>query len=176
MDARVFRIDDAGRKLVRIFFEDVWEKGTPVIQTKNMQEGTKRRGRIIDKYDVTGNNCTTHSVEAIKKSGSNLFNNGYRSITTQLPQEIEEDFTIPISLQTYLENKASSFLSFLVIEMTSEFKKHFKNIKNESQISMGRSATIQYVAAQSSATGGSVSPYSGGTVGGLLGSTYDDVL
>jgi len=39
---------------------------------------------------------------------------------------------------------------------------------------MGESAKIQQAAADSAAIAGSTSPYSGGTVDGSLGSTYDD--
>lgn len=70
MGARAFRIDDADPKITRNFFENLWNSGATPIQTPNMQDGTKRRGRTIDKYDVTGSNCTIHSVEGIKFAGS----------------------------------------------------------------------------------------------------------
>ncbi|WP_228275955.1 hypothetical protein [Klebsiella pneumoniae] len=60
MGARAFRIDDADPKIIRKFFENLWNGGATPIQTPNMQDGTKRRGRTIDKYDVTGN-CLYHS-------------------------------------------------------------------------------------------------------------------
>lgn len=73
MGARAFRIDDADPKIIRKFFENLWNGGVTPIQTPNMQDGTKRRGRTIDKYDVTGSNCTTHSVEGLKFAGSKVF-------------------------------------------------------------------------------------------------------
>ncbi|HGR4958777.1 PAAR domain-containing protein [Klebsiella aerogenes] len=174
MGARAFRIDDADPKITRKFFENLWNGGVAPIQTPNMQDGTKRRGRTIDKYDVTGSNCTTHSVEGIKFAGSKLFDHGYTSTTTQLPIDIEEDFTIPVSLQSYLESKSADYSSMLVVEMTSTFKQQYPNIENKSLQPMGGSAKIQQAAADSAAVAGSTSPYSGGTVGGSLGSTYDD--
>lgn len=174
MGARAFRIDDADPKITRNFFENLWNGGVAPIQTPNMQDGTKRRGRTIDKYDVTGSNCTTHSVEGIKFAGSKLFDHGYTSTTTQLPIDIEEDFTIPVSLQSYLESKSADFSSMLVVEMTNTFKQHYPNTENKSPQPMGGSAKIQQAAADSAAVAGSTSPYSGGTVGGSLGSTYDD--
>ena len=173
MGARAFRIDDADPELIRKFFEKLWNNGVSPIQTPKMQDGTIRRGRTIDKYDVTGNNCTTHSVEGIKFAGSKLFEHGYTS-TTQLPIDIEEDFTIPVSLQSYLESKSADYSSMLVVEMTSTFKQQYPNIENKSPQPMGGSAKIQQAAADSAAVAGSTSPYSGGTVGGSLGSTYDD--
>ncbi|WP_117147087.1 hypothetical protein, partial [Klebsiella pneumoniae] len=174
MGARAFRIDDADPKIIRKFFENLWNGGVTPIQTPNMQDGTKRRGRTIDKYDVTGSNCTTHSVEGLKFAGSKVFEHGYTSTTTQLPIDIEEDFTIPVSLQRYLESKSADFSSILVVEMTNTFKQQYPNIENKSPQSMGGSAKIQQSAADSAAVAGSTSPYSGGTVGGSLGSTYDD--
>ena len=174
MGARAFRIDDADPKITRKFFENLWNGGVAPIQTPNMQDGTKRRGRTIDKYDVTGSNCTTHSVEGIKFAGSKLFDHGYTSTTTQLPIEIEEDFTIPVSLQSYLESKSADFSSMLVVEMTNTFKQQYPNTENKIPQPMGGSAKIQQAAADSAAVAGSTSPYSGGTVGGSLGSTYDD--
>jgi len=174
MGARAFRIDDADPELIRKFFEKLWNNGESPIQTPKMQDGTIRRGRTIDKYDVTGNNCTTHSVEGFKFAGSNVFEHGYTSTTTQLPIDIEEDFTIPVSLQSYLESKSADFSSMLVVEMTNTFKQQYPNTENKSPKPMGGSAKIQQAAADSAAVAGSTSPYSGGTVGGSLGSTYDD--
>ncbi|WP_296235869.1 PAAR domain-containing protein [uncultured Enterobacter sp.] len=174
MGARAFRVDDADPELIRKFFEKLWNNGVSPIQTPKMQDGTIRRGRTIDKYDVTGNNCTTHSVEGIKFAGSKVFEHGYTSTTTQLPIDIEEDFTIPVSLQSYLETKSADYSSMLVVEMTSTFKQQYPNIENKSPQPMGGSAKIQQAAADSAAVAGSTSPYSGGTVGGSLGSTYDD--
>lgn len=174
MGARAFRIDDADPELIRKFFEKLWNNGVSPIQTPKMQDGTIRRGRTIDKYDVTGSNCTTHSVEGIKFAGSKVFEHGYTSTTTQLPIDIEEDFTIPVSLQSYLETKSADYSSMLVVEMTSTFKQQYPNIENKSPQPMGGSAKIQQAAADSAAVAGSTSPYSGGTVGGSLGSTYDD--
>lgn len=174
MGARTFRIDDADPKLTRKFFENLWNDGAIPIQTPNMQDGTKRRGRTIDKYDVTGSNCTTHSIEGIKFAGSKVFKHHYISTMTQLPVGIEEDFTIPVSLQSYLEAKSKDYSSMLVVEMTNTFKQQFPNIDNQGPQPMGGSAKIQQGAADSAAVAGSASPYSGGTVGGSLGSTYDD--
>ncbi|HCM9178859.1 PAAR domain-containing protein [Enterobacter kobei] len=174
MGARAFRIDDADPELIRKFFEKLWNNGVSPIQTPKMQDGTIRRGRTIDKYDVTGNNCTTHSVEGIKFAGSKVFDHGYTSTTTQLPIDIEEDFTIPVSLQSFLESKSADYSSMLVVEMTSTFKQQYPNIENKNPQPLGGSAKIQQAAADSAAVAGSASPYSGGTVGGALGSTYDD--
>lgn len=173
MGARAFRIDDADPTKTRQFFEDLWNKGEPAIRTSEMKETTQRRGRTIDEYDVTGNNCTTHSVEGIKFAGSRVFEHNYTSTTTQIPIESAEDFTIPVSLQRYLESKSSEFSSMTVVEMTGEFKKMYPNKDNLPRYQESPKGKVQHIAAEAAATGDSLSQYSSGTFGGVLGGSYD---
>lgn len=173
MGARAFRIDDADPAKTRQFFEDLWNKGEPAIRTAEMKETTQRRGHTIDEYDVTGNNCTTHSVEGIKFAGSTVFERNYTSLTTQIPIESEEDFTIPVSLQRYLESKSSDFSSMTVVEMTGEFKKMYPNKDNLPRYQELSKGKVQHIAAEAAATGDSLSQYSSGTFGGVLGGSYD---
>lgn len=173
MRARAFRITDANPVMVRKFFEGLWDNGKPAIQTAKMKEATRKRGHTIDEYDVTGSNCTTHSIEGIKFAGSKVFDNSYKSMTTQLPIEAEEDFTIPVSLQRYLVAKGSDFSSMIVVEMTDVFKAIYPNKDNLKPYQESPTGKAQHIAAVSAAAGDSLSPYSGGTVGGLLGSSYD---
>lgn len=174
MGARVFRIDDADPVKTRTFFEDLWNSSKPAIQTSKMPETTRRRGRTIDDYDVTSSNCTTHSVAGIKFAGSRVFEHGYTSTTTQLPIETEEDFTVPVSLQRFLITKGGDMSSMLVVEMTGVFKEQYPNSGNLQPFQETRGGVVQHVAAEGAATGNSLSPYSGGTVGGVLGGTYGD--
>ncbi|MXG71532.1 PAAR domain-containing protein [Escherichia coli] len=173
MGARAFRIDDADPTKTRQFFEDLWNKGEPAVRTSEMKETTQRRGRTIDEYDVTGNNCTTHSVEGIKFAGSRVFEHNYTSTTTQIPIESAEDFTIPVSLQRYLESKSSDFSSMTVVEMTTEFKKMYPNKDNLPRYQESPKGKVQHIAAEAAATGDSLSQYSSGTFGGVLGGSYD---
>ncbi|MGG7447432.1 PAAR domain-containing protein [Kosakonia oryzendophytica] len=172
MGARAFRIDDADPAKTRQFFEHLWNKGEPAIRTSEMKETTQRRGHTIDEYDVTGNNCTTHSVEGIKFAGSTVFEHNYTSLTTQIPIESEEDFTIPVSLQRYLESKSSDFSSMTVVEMTDEFKKMYPNKDNLPRYQESPKGKVQHIAAEAAATGDSLSQYSSGTFGGVLGGSY----
>ncbi|BBT92119.1 hypothetical protein WP8W19C02_37390 [Enterobacter cloacae] len=174
MGARAFRIDDADPVKTRAFFEDLWNSSKPAIQTSKMPETTRRRGHTIDEYDVTGSNCTTHSVAGIKYAGSTVFEHGYTSTTTQLPIEAEEDFTVPVSLQRFLIAKGGDMSSMLVVEMTGVFKEQYPNSGNLQPFQETRGGVAQHVAAEGAATGDSLSPYSGGTVGGVLGGSYGD--
>jgi len=173
MGARSFRIDDADPTKTRQFFEDLWNKGEAAIRTTEMKETTQLRGHTIDEYDVTGNNCTTHSVEGIKFAGSTVFEHNYASSTTQIPIEREEDFTIPASLQRYLASKSSDFSSMTVVEMTDEFKKMYPNKDNLPRYQESPKGKVQHIAAAAAATGDSLSQYSSGTFGGVLGGSYD---
>ncbi|EQA1622784.1 PAAR domain-containing protein [Enterobacter asburiae] len=174
MGARVFRIDDADPVKTRAFFEDLWNSSKPSIQTSNMKATTRRRGHTIDGYDVTGRNCTTHSVEGIKFAGSRVFEHGYTSTTTQLPIDAEEDFTIPVSLQRFLITKGGYMSSMLVVEMTNTFKEQFPNSGNLQPFQETPGGKFQHLVADVAAIGHSLSPYSGGTVGGVLGGSYDN--
>ena len=174
MGARVFRIDDADPVKTRAFFEDLWNSSKPAIHTSKMPETTRRRGHTIDEYDVTGSNCTTHSVAGIKYAGSTVFEHGYTSTTTQLPVEAEEDFTVPVSLQRFLIAKGGDMSSMLVVEMTELFKEQYPNSDNLQPFHETPGGVVQHVAAEGAATGDSLSPFSGGTVGGVLGGSYGD--
>lgn len=170
VNARVFKIDDASRVETRSLFENLWNSGAKPIPTEKMGERTKRRGRVIDVYDLTGSNCTTHTVQVIRKSGSNIFETSYTSTTTQLPIEGMEDFAVPLSLQNYLMRKSSSLNSMQVTEVTNEFKEQYPNIDN---YTLGEENAMEKNLAAGASTLGSASGYSGGTVGGILGGSYD---
>ncbi|MCG0454784.1 PAAR domain-containing protein [Enterobacter cloacae complex sp. ECC445] len=174
MGARVFRIEDADPVKTRAFFENLWNSSKPSFQTSNMKATTRRRGHTIDGYDVTGRNCTTHSVEGIKFAGSRVFEHGYTSKTTQLPIDAEEDFTIPVSLQRFIITKGGDMSSMLVVEMTNTFKKQFPTSGNLQPFQETPGGKFQHLVADTAAIGDSLSPYSGGTVGGVLGGSYDN--
>lgn len=58
--------------------------------------------------------------------------------------------------------------------MTSEFRQQYYNVENKEPSAEGSSAATMGMGAESSASMGSGTPYSGDTFGGSLGSTYDD--
>ncbi|MBI0575616.1 hypothetical protein F6Q01_24810, partial [Pectobacterium parmentieri] len=59
MEAKAFVITDADPTIARLYFEKLWRSGGKVKETIKMGESTKRNGRTVDQYDVTGVNCTT---------------------------------------------------------------------------------------------------------------------
>nr|WP_240354962.1 hypothetical protein [Pectobacterium brasiliense] len=172
MEAKVFIITDADPTIARMYFERLWHSGSKAKETPDMGDDTKRDGHTIDQYDVTGVNCTTHTTKGVKIAGSQIFEGGYTT-HSQIRINYEEDFAVPVSLQRYLERKNGES-SMLVIDMTSEFRKQYPNIngfnpQDESTIRMKA-----FRAAAEIASGvGKMSPYSGGTVGGLLEGMHD---
>ncbi|WP_312312218.1 PAAR domain-containing protein [Atlantibacter sp.] len=171
-NARVFKINDAGIPETRAFFENLWKEGRKPIGIEE-NSATDRTGRSIDSYDVTGSNCTTHTVTGIKAAGSTIFDTSYSSKSTQLPIESEEHFTIPVSLQNYLFSKSRSLQSMAVVEVTGEFKNLYPNVNEQHVSPEGRAGKAKRYAAETMSSIGSISPYSGENVGGVLGD-YDE--
>ena len=168
VNAKAFRIDDADPAITRAYFERLWRNGAPVSPTPTMGDMTRRGGHTIDLYDVTGKNCTTHATDGLKMAGSSVFQGGYTT-HSQMRVESEEDFAVPLSLQRYLMKKSAA-PSMLVVEMTSEFRRQYPNTDGVMPANEDTPDTRAYRAmAETAAALGTVSPYSGGSVGGLLG-------
>lgn len=171
-DARVFKINDAVIPETRAFFENLWKEGRKPIGVEE-NSATDRTGLSIDSYDVTGSNCTTHTVAGIKAAGSTIFDTSYSSKSTLLSIESEEHFTIPVSLQNYLLSKSRSLHSMAVVEVTGEFKNLYPNVNGQHVSPEGRAGKAKRYAAETMSSLGSISPYSGENVGGVLGD-YDE--
>lgn len=168
VNAMAFRIDDADPAITRAHFERLWRNGTPAIPTPTMGDMTRRGGHTIDQYDVTGVNCTTHATDGLKMAGSNLLQGGYTT-HSQMRIESEEDFAVPLSLQRYLMKKSAE-PSMQVVDMTSEFRRQYPNTDGVMPANEDNPDTRKYRAmAEAASAIGTVSPYSGGSVGGLLG-------
>ncbi|KFF69899.1 hypothetical protein IV99_00915 [Pectobacterium brasiliense] len=167
-EAKVFLITDANPAIARLYFEKLWRSGGKVKETIKMGESTKRNGRTVDQYDVTGVNCTTHATKGVKIAGSQIFEGGYTT-HSQIRINYEEDFAVPVSLQRYLERKSGES-SMLVVDMTSEFRNQYPNTDNYTPIS--EDTTLRVVSEVVSGIG-KISPYSGGSVGGLLDGMHD---
>ncbi|MEG5826666.1 PAAR domain-containing protein [Enterobacter bugandensis] len=171
--ARVFLIDDVTPEETRRIFESLWNSGKKPVFTDAMGDRTKRRGKVIDVYDLTGSNCTTHTVQMIKEAGTKIFDTSFTSTTTQLRIKNEEDFTIPVSLQRYLTEKSGALSSMNVLEVTSAFKEQYPNIEHFRPITESFTGQVEEGLANSASAVGSSSGYSGGTIGGVLGGSYD---
>ncbi|MEI7339170.1 hypothetical protein ABRP72_16630 [Pectobacterium carotovorum] len=172
MEAKAFVITDADPAIARMYFEKLWSSGGKAKEIPSMRDSTKRNGHTIDQYDVTGVNCTTHTTKGVKIAGSQVFEGGYTT-HTQIRIDYEEDFSVPVSLQRYLERKNAG-PSMLVVDVTGEFKKQYPNIDGFTPLDESTIRMKAFRAVSEIASGvGKVSPYSGGTVGGLLEGMHD---
>ncbi|HFK2927231.1 TPA: hypothetical protein ACGY8I_004477 [Aeromonas hydrophila] len=120
MGARVFKILDADRELTTHYLDTVYLSGNR--SPKTNRPDSSRYGRVIDTYDLTGNNCTTHSVKAILAAGSSVFQ------SQRFGTQYSEDFTIPASLQHHLQHhlqQVSASASMVAMEVTEQFKRWY---------------------------------------------------
>ncbi|CDH05549.1 conserved hypothetical protein [Xenorhabdus bovienii str. oregonense] len=162
MKAQVYNIRDTDIIAIMGYFKNRWHTGKKIGSTSAM-ESTKKFGRIIDVYDVTGVNCTTQSVKALNYAGSkvsqrkNIFSINYT-----------EDFTIPYSLRIYMNDIDTLRKSMIITDVTSSFRQQMRNTKGLAPLdNVGRKQEASGVGAQSSgALGTQSSGYGGATFGG----------
>ena len=84
-----------------------------------------------------------------------------------------EDFTIPYSLENYLIKRSRDF-DMKVINVTSNFKAKYFNINKTKELeSLGVFQESLGIATKGSGVTGSSTGYSGGTIDGIAGSSYD---
>lgn len=164
MGARVFKILDADRELTTHYLDTVYLSGNR--SPKTNRPDSSRYGRVIDTYDLTGNNCTTHSVKAILAAGSSVFQSQRFGI------QYSEDFTIPASLQHHLQQVSAS-ASMVAMEVTEQFKRWYPTAINVTEAEKGGAGALIGAAADSAGVVGSSTGYSVGTIGGSSGGLYD---
>lgn len=172
--ARVFKITDADIHKTENYFQRLWKAGVIPKLPAGAGDLTIKNGRSIDIYDVTGNNCTTHIVKGLKQSGTKIFEETYTPIRTQYPIEREEAFTVPVSLQNYLDSKKHNLKKRDVIEVTGEFMSQYPNHENLKPSEKGIKTQLFELVTFSAGIGGEVTSVDGGEMGGgILGSSYD---
>ncbi|GAA0342600.1 PAAR domain-containing protein [Morganella psychrotolerans] len=174
LNSRVFKITDADIDKTKMYFNNLWNSGATPEFPEYVDKLIRRNGRSIDVYDVTGNNCTTHIVKGLKQSGTKIFEETYTPIRTQYPIEREEAFTVPVSLQNYLDRKKHNLKKPDLIEITEEFMREYPNNENLMPSEKGIKAQIFELITFSGRIGGEVTSVDGGEMGGgILGSSYD---
>ena len=167
VEAKVFKVLDSDPNLVEKHFNVMWEKSTNIPDSDRATPTTKMFGKVIDTYDLSGNNCTTHSVNAIKVSGSTLFDDNILGV------EYSEDFMIPSSLENYMLQASRNF-DMKAENVTNDMKTKFVNEDGKKAMEeAGRTEEVLGTVGDSSGLLGSSSGYSGGTVNGVFGSSYE---
>jgi uncharacterized Zn-binding protein involved in type VI secretion len=154
MRARVFKVTDVDENAALSAFESQW-LGSSSNPTITSNEKIKEHGRIIDDYNLATVNCTTTSVNGLKKAGSSIFN-----VTSPIGLKYEESFSVPISLERFLLQVASEGMN--VVEVTSEFRTVISSTSDKEMGSAGiANETAGASANSSSMLGSSFDPLGG---------------
>ncbi|MGF1871136.1 hypothetical protein [Photobacterium indicum] len=94
-DANVFKVSGVSVDDVDRYYSDLYKYGDKVIETAtsdiSIATRLKASGRVIDVYDLSSNNCTTHVTQALTIGGLN----------------VDNGVVIPLSLREYLSNNAN---------------------------------------------------------------------
>jgi hypothetical protein len=165
--ASVFKILDADQTVMDGYLSALFLSSDHGTNYPDAGERTKLFGRVIDQYDLTGNNCTTHSVRAIRAGGSRVFDRTIIGFT------YSEDFTIPGSLRRYMQLISTDAADLRAVDVTSQMKSWFQNTGDLAPKQQSAEDRSMGSAADTAGYAGSSTGYAGGTVGGLLGGTYE---
>ena len=158
LEAKAFEVSGVIDSDIAAQLDYKWRNGTTPT-TDN--EKIKKYGKVIDTYDLTGNNCTTVSCDAIKAGNSDLFKGSLFGIS------YDEDFAIPSSLQEYLEGHSG------VKDVTQKMKETYNQQMDviNGTGSMGETSGSSGNSSGSSANSSSTNNASSGSGSGSGGST-----
>ncbi len=166
MQARVFKVLDADKILIDGYLSGIYtDSGKTSINPRGTM--TRQFGKVIDQYDLTGNNCTTHSVKAIRFGGSRIFDRNLIGFT------YSEDFTIPGSLMRYMQKVSGDVADMRAIEVTEQMKGWVPNAKGWAPGQESLEEQAMESSAGTAGHAGSSTGYAGGTFGGSLGGMYE---
>ncbi|MGF1723355.1 hypothetical protein [Photobacterium nomapromontoriensis] len=159
--AQVYLITDVTIAKVKDVFDGILSASDELPDSPKTPDRVKQNGKVVDRYDLTGNNCTTYTVDSLKKADSRVFNTDWLGVV-----KYSEDFMIPSSLMDFLNQKSDSF-SMNVINMTHRFKDKLDNSNGEAPEDKGLNPP-QSLGTSGRGVGyiGQSSGYSGGTSGG----------
>lgn len=189
MNARAFKINDVDESIVSAIFQKMWLSSS----TQPTGDTFKESGRVVGKYDLTGNNCTTTSINALKMAGTKVFETTLNRSNPSMVRAVAassiagaiaasvagdmaytEDFVIPSSLERHMSQLASSS-NMLVVEVTSAMKEAIPNTMGKKPIESTGSVgeTLGSAGYGSGFVGNSSSGFSPGTTGGILGGSNE---
>ncbi|GIZ16202.1 hypothetical protein [Capnocytophaga catalasegens] len=128
---KAYQIKDVTEENISSIFDTIWDNSNEKPNSKNAGKNTKEYGKVIDKYDVSGNNCTTVTCKALKEAGSNIFNFDSLLFGKRI-YSYEENFVIPKSLQNFLEEQKETNKN--ISDATELMRKTFPNMKKVSEM------------------------------------------
>lgn len=166
LQAKAFKILDADKNLIDGYLSGIYTGST---QSSRNPRGdmTRQFGKVIDQYDLTGNNCTTYSVRAIRAGGSRIFDRNMIGFT------YSDDFTIPGTLLRYMEQVSGDAVDLRAMEVTGQMKAWLPNTEGVSPGQESAEDQVMRSSADTAGYAGSSTGYAGGTIGGSLGGSYE---
>lgn len=112
LKATAYIIKDANETKVQEHAEKVYESGRELTKAEATQydSNTKKTGtsvdaKVVDQYNLIGNNCTTKSIESVKAGGTNLDFTKTIGITAPPVSSTQISIYSPIALKYYLDRK-----------------------------------------------------------------------
>lgn len=124
LSCQAYLISDASKEKVKQIFDQMWNKSSEHPDGKDVPEDVKKFGRVIDHYDLSGNNCTTKVIDVLIKAGTKIFSTNVTILNKNL-YTYKENFTIPSSLKKFLDEK--SYRDNKVKNATNIMKSYFPN-------------------------------------------------
>jgi len=166
LQAKVFKILDADPVAIDGYLSGIYTGSTQASRNPR-GDMTRQYGRVIDQYDLTGSNCTTHSVKAIRFGGSRIFERTIIGFT------YSDDFTIPGSLLRYMEQVSGDVADLRAMEVTPQMKAWISNTRGWRPGEESPEDVVMGSSASGSGYAGSSTGYAGGTIDGSLGGMYE---
>ena len=163
MNAKAYQIHDVNDRMVRDYFDQAYNASSVYADSDN--KNIRENGKVVDTYSLYGNNCTTKSCDALKYAKSKIFN------IDGLFFDYDEDYTIPSSLDNYLNdlsNKKNSNVSNETTRLKNLIRKNGQNqLKSAGSVgcSSGSSASSSGSSANSSSSRASSSGNGSGSFG-----------
>ncbi len=105
----VFIITDIADENVSQIFDEKFNSSTSIPDKGKYSNNPS--ARIIDEYDILGNNCTTIVSEALNSAGSRVFTNNKNVVNRSTGESFnintKEKIVVPLVMQNYLNSKST---------------------------------------------------------------------
>ena len=139
--AQAYEIQDASDKKIQKYMDDVFSKGRLLTRAESVkyeksphEYGLPSNARVIDKYSLLSNNCTTKSVTAVQIGGTKLdFIEDRGTVPTPVyvpnPTQMKSKIYAPSDMSNYLNvlsKRPYSVVKNVTLQMNREINKLLK--------------------------------------------------
>ncbi|ELX8378053.1 hypothetical protein AB7Y49_05370 [Providencia vermicola] len=149
----------------------------PINLPVDVGDATKQYGLSIDVYDVTSRNCTTHTINALKAGGTEIFKKNL-SLSDSIPGIIQyfdsgqESIVVPLTLEEYMVGKKHDLSSLVVVEVTDLFKEQYLNFENITPIEKSKKMLLHETATTAASLLGHLTDISAEGLNGAIGEWF----